>query len=110
MTRDEVDAVAQGRVWTGIDAKANGLVDVLGGYDDAIRIASEMAGINEYSLVQYPVQKTFLERFTSSSQTIASMYLNPQSEIQRIAREILHIAGPGQGYPIARMPVEIRIF
>ena len=110
MSRDEVDAVAQGRVWTGIDAKANGLVDVLGGYDDAIRIASEMAGISEYSLVEYPVQKTFLERFTSSSQTIASMYLNPQSEIQRIAREILHIAGPGQGYPIARMPVEIRIF
>jgi protease IV len=110
MSRDEVDAVAQGRVWTGVDAKANGLVDVLGGYDDAIRIASEMAGITEYSLVNYPVQKTFLERFSSRSQTIANMYLNPQSEVQRIAREILHLAGPGQGYPVARMPVEIRIF
>jgi protease-4 len=47
MTRDEVDAVAQGRIWTGSQAYANGLVDSLGGYDDAIAAAAERAGLEE---------------------------------------------------------------
>ena len=42
-TRDAVNAVAQGRVWTGADAKAQGLVDALGGYDDAVQSAAGLA-------------------------------------------------------------------
>jgi protease-4 len=47
MTRDEVDAVAQGRVWTGEQALERGLVDQLGGYDEAIAAAAERAGLEE---------------------------------------------------------------
>ena len=47
MTRDEVDAVAQGRVWTGEQALERGLVDRLGGYDEAIAAAAERAGLEE---------------------------------------------------------------
>jgi protease-4 len=47
MTRDAVHEVARGRVWTGADARANGLVDVLGGLRDALRIARERAGLDE---------------------------------------------------------------
>ena len=43
MSADAVEAVAKGRVWTGEDAKANGLVDALGGYDTALRLAREAA-------------------------------------------------------------------
>ena len=46
MTLAAVEAVAQGRVWTGEDAKANGLVDELGGLDRAIAIAGELGGIS----------------------------------------------------------------
>ena len=45
MSPDAVEAVAKGRVWTGEDAKAHGLVDALGGYDTALRLAREAARI-----------------------------------------------------------------
>ena len=47
MTRDEVDEIAQGRIWSGIDAQKIGLVDVLGGLDRAIDIARQKAGLEE---------------------------------------------------------------
>ncbi len=53
---DEIEKVAQGRVWSGIDAKKLGLVDVLGGLDDAIEIARNKAGLkmNEFQIVEFP--------------------------------------------------------
>jgi protease-4 len=63
MTIDQVDALAQGRVWSGVDAKANGLVDELGNLDDAIETAAEMAGLDEYSIRKYPKYKSDFERF-----------------------------------------------
>lgn len=110
MTRDEVHELAQGRVWTGKDAEGNGLVDLLGGYQDALNIAAEMAGIEQYKVTAYPTEKNFLERFASRSQTAAMMWLSPQSELERLALKVLHLTGPGPGYPIARTPVEFRIF
>ncbi|MCC5997048.1 MAG: signal peptide peptidase SppA [Oceanicaulis sp.] len=47
MTRDEVDAVAQGRIWTGAQAHERGLVDHLGGFDEALAAAAERAGLEE---------------------------------------------------------------
>jgi len=47
MSRDEVDAVAQGRIWTGAQARERGLVDHLGGYDEAIAAAAARAGLEE---------------------------------------------------------------
>jgi protease-4 len=47
MTVEEVDAIGGGRVWTGRQAKERGLVDVLGGLSDAVRLAAEQAGITE---------------------------------------------------------------
>ena len=41
MTPEQVDAVAQGRVWTGQQARAHGLVDALGGLETAVNIASD---------------------------------------------------------------------
>ncbi|RIV42944.1 signal peptide peptidase SppA [Flagellimonas pelagia] len=63
MTVAQVDSLAQGRVWSGVDAKANGLVDELGNLDDAIAAAAEMAGLESYSIRQYPKYKTDFERF-----------------------------------------------
>jgi protease-4 len=53
-TVEQVDAVAQGRVWAGADAHGLGLVDELGGYQDAIDLAAELAGIGEDFSVDYP--------------------------------------------------------
>jgi protease-4 len=46
-TRDEVHAIAQGRVWIGTDAKNNGLVDELGLFDQAVKAAAERANVGD---------------------------------------------------------------
>ena len=62
MSQDDIKKIASGRVWTGEQAKANGLVDILGGFNDAVRIAAKAARLgDDYKLKYYPVQKTFLE-------------------------------------------------
>lgn len=63
MTRDEIDSIGQGRVWSGEDALEIGLVDLLGGIDDAIEIAVNMAGLENYRVVEYPAQKDPFEAF-----------------------------------------------
>ena len=50
----DVDSIAQGRVWTGTDAKEKGLVDALGGLDRAIASAVAMAKVKDYKVVTYP--------------------------------------------------------
>ena len=62
MTRDQVDAIGQGRVWSGINAKDNGLVDVFGGLHTAIDIAAEMAGLEKYRIVELPKLEDPLEQ------------------------------------------------
>ncbi|WP_306353793.1 signal peptide peptidase SppA [Flavobacterium sp. '19STA2R22 D10 B1'] len=54
MTFDQVDAIAQGRVWTGADAIKIGLIDKIGGLDAAIKEAATMAKIKEYKTINFP--------------------------------------------------------
>lgn len=63
---DEIDEIAQGRVWTGKQAKALGLVDELGGLNAALSIAKEQAGFAEtdaVNLIVLPEQKPFFQQF-----------------------------------------------
>lgn len=61
MTVEEVDKVAQGRVWSGADALNNGLVDELGNLEDAILYAAELAETTNYRVRNYPSYKVELE-------------------------------------------------
>ncbi len=64
MSQDDIKKIASGRVWTGSQAKDNGLADVIGGFDDAVQIAADKAGIgSDYRLRYYPQPKPLLERF-----------------------------------------------
>jgi len=58
LSPEEVEALAQGRVWTGLQAKENGLVDELGGLGAAIEAAAVLAEIEEYNLTSYPKFET----------------------------------------------------
>ncbi|MFH6602325.1 signal peptide peptidase SppA [Maribacter algicola] len=58
----EVDSLAQGRVWSGVDAKRIGLVDELGTLEDAISAAAKMAGLEEYGIRKLPKYKSGFER------------------------------------------------
>lgn len=57
MSKEEVNVIARGRVWTGADAKKIGLVDELGGLKDAIAFAAKKAGIKKPKVVYYPFVK-----------------------------------------------------
>lgn len=59
MSIEAIKKIAEGRVWTGSDAKELGLVDELGGLDKAIQIAAEKVGIEEYSVINYPAKEGF---------------------------------------------------
>jgi protease-4 len=71
MSVEEVHKIAQGRVWSGKRAVENGLVDKLGGLDDAIAAASKMADISEYRIREYPAVSDpitqLMEKFTKKS-------------------------------------------
>lgn len=62
LTTAEVDSIGQGRVWSGKDALRIGLVDVLGGLNDAIAIAAKMAGLEDYRVTELPEQKDPMEQ------------------------------------------------
>tara|TARA_R110002049_G_scaffold309289_1_gene520214 strand:- start:367 stop:2127 length:1761 start_codon:yes stop_codon:yes gene_type:complete len=66
MSQDDVKAIAQGRVWTGVDALNNGLVDELGGLDVALKRAAEAAEIEDYKIKELPVFEKDLDKILES--------------------------------------------
>jgi protease-4 len=68
-TVEEIDRVGQGRVWTGEQALENGLVDALGGLDEAVSAAAELAGLAEsdYQLTHLSGTKDFLQSLLEKS-------------------------------------------
>ena len=115
-TPEKIDALAQGRVWTGRQAKQNRLVDELGGLDDAIAIAKQRAKIpaeSEVELVIYPPRKSFYEIVSDElsgsrdSRAVAAWLTANLStgelEILRAVRSPLGLFRRGE--PLALMPV-----
>ena len=64
---EELDKIAQGRVWTGSTAKELGLVDELGGLDKALEIAIAKAGVDAYTVMNYPKKEGFLESLMNTN-------------------------------------------
>jgi protease-4 len=113
MTRDEVHALAQGRVWTGAQAVENGLVDRLGGLDEAIAVVKEHARIGADETVEtvvYPRRRTFYEaladQFGRSSASVG--VLRALAGAHGPARAVASATAPGRlfrrGEPLALMP------
>jgi protease-4 len=77
MTFEEAEKLAHGRVWTGRQAKENGLIDELGGLDRAIELAKEEAGIDiaeEVTLVHYPKKKSFLASIMGGDSPLSAAF------------------------------------
>ena len=111
LSRDEVHQMAQGRVWTGRQAYANGLVDELGGFHRAIEVAKAEAGIAEDSpvdLVTYPQPRSFFEVLRNSfgvgaTRGAIGVLISPFSEMLRYVLGPLPL-GYVQGAPMVLMP------
>ncbi|MBV5282767.1 MAG: signal peptide peptidase SppA [Paludibacter sp.] len=66
MKTEQIKAIAEGRVWTGEDAIKNGLVDKIGGLNDAIALAVAKAKLKTYNVSEYPKKETFESKFMKS--------------------------------------------
>lgn len=66
LTKEQVDEIAQGRIWSGSDAVNNKLADNIGGISDGISAAALEADLKEYRIVEYPVQKSTLDKLMES--------------------------------------------
>ena len=108
-TPEKIDAIAQGRVWTGAQAKDRGLVDALGGLDAAVALAKQRAHIpadEEVELVAYTPRRSFYEALTElgrSSSAFASwgVLLNAR---EAMAGLVTPVTSFRRGEPLALMP------
>lgn len=111
ISKTDLDKIAQGRVWTGETALKLGLVDVLGGLDTAIDIAINKAGVEAYTLINYPKKKEFFETILENGEAdnlIKSTLLN--GETGKLYRQIQQLENIKQNDPLQmRVPFELNI-
>ena len=111
ISKTDLDKIAQGRVWTGETALKLGLVDVLGGLDTAIDIAINKAGVEAYTLINYPKKKEFFETILENGEAdnlIKSTLLN--GEAGKLYRQIQQLENIKQSDPLqTRVPFELNI-
>jgi protease-4 len=91
MDADRVEAVAKGRVWSGEDAKERGLVDALGGYDVALRLAKDAAAIpadGPFDLAVFPRPKSPIERLADRLEGRGDGEPNAPSSVQTLASRL----------------------
>jgi protease-4 len=94
LSETEVEALAQGRVWSGKQALEIGLIDSLGGLQQTVEAAAKKAGIEEYNLVEYP---KFEEDLTS---------LFPRFSISQELKNLLNFFSPNSTLPDFTQPNE----
>jgi protease-4 len=113
MTPEQLDRIAQGRVWTGSQAKEIGLVDELGGLDRAIAIAKQRAGIaadSEVQIVVYPPRRSVYEMLAQALQLegrgdlVAAAALLPADERRALALLTAPMRLFRRAEPLALMP------
>ena len=74
MSKEEVNKIARGRVYYGETSKKINLVDILGDMNDAIEIAADRAKIEKYQIIEYPRQKSSIEKLVSSLNQVNFLY------------------------------------
>ncbi len=109
-TYDQIDPLAQGRVWMGNQAKENGLVDELGGLNEAvasIRKKAKLPASGDTNLVMFPPRRSLLEYLTNSStDQVATDYA-----MRAIRTEVTNLPGPAalRGGMLRILPFSVSI-
>ena len=117
---EEVNTLGQGRVWTGTQAKANGLIDEFGGLEKAISVAKELANLpadKEVKRVVLPAPKPFLETLfgddasaqTKEQQAQAALLESLPADIRRSFRYVALFDQMQHGQAMLMMPFELDI-
>ena len=109
MTVEQVDEIAQGRVWSGSDALKFGLVDELGDLNTAIEMAAQLANLEDYRVIEKPEQKDPFEKIitellSETRKTYLEKELGKGYYYLKEFREVYEMKGVQ-----ARMPFSIQI-
>lgn len=107
---EQVDAIGQGRVWSGVNAKDIKLIDEFGGLNDAIKLAAQKAKLENYRLVEMPKQKKFFEQLMEEMSTEAKAWIL-KDELGSSFKAYSRIKSMlnNQGVQ-ARMPYDIEVY
>lgn len=109
LSREQVDEIGQGRVWAAENAMTNGLIDLYGGVNDAVKLAAEKAGLDRYRSVQLPKIKDPFEEWIKELSGNARMRMlkHELGENYRIYQELKGLT-QNRGI-LARLPYTIQI-
>ena len=112
MTTEQVDALAQGRVWTGAEAVRNGLADEIGNIEDALQYAAFIlngdSDLSNVQIVEYPKPQTTLEMLLESLNTKSPSILT-DTPFENIEAAFSSVNATETGKTYARLPYEIII-
>ncbi len=109
MTKEQVDEIGQGRVWSGENAKEIGLVDEYGGLQDAIELAAEIEGLENYRTVALPAQlDPFQQMFQTGTDNVRAWFLKNQLGEHYRYYEFLKKSSEMKGV-LARLPYELNL-
>lgn len=109
MMPEAIKAIAEGRVWTGKMAKDLGLVDELGGLDEAIAKAKELAEIDDCTLVSYPAKPSVLDNVLGALPSGYASLLG-DDEVGRMVKDLRWLYELDETDPVqARMPFYVEI-
>ena len=109
MSVEAIEKIAEGRVWTGSTAKELGLVDELGGLDKALEIAAQKAGVENYSVINYPEKDNFISTLLDEEKKdyIEGQMAETLGEYYDYAKFIRNIKNADRIQ--ARMPFDLQI-
>ncbi|MDD4636595.1 MAG: signal peptide peptidase SppA [Bacteroidales bacterium] len=106
---EQLERIAQGRVWSGVKALELGLVDELGGIETAINKASELSKVTDYKVVGYPRKKDFFSRLVESTQKNPELEQLRENEIVKLFLSSKKNRFAVTEYLQARLPEQIVI-
>lgn len=110
MSTEEIDKIGQGRVWSGLNALEIGLVDEIGGINDAVKKAVEFAGIDKYVIREYPEKSDFVAQIVkevseNSSTNVIKETLGENYKYYKTIETVKNMSGIQ-----ARMEYELEIY
>ena len=100
---DEIDLIARGRVWSGLKGIDINLIDMIGGLDEAINIAKQMANIEDETsvrLIYYPKKRSFFNQLFNRFTILSKFISNPMYQLENYIQEL-------QSRPLLLMPFTI---
>ena len=107
--KQDIHEIAQGRIWSGKEAKKGGLVDEIGNLNDAIKYAAKVVKLESYQVIEYPKKKDLFQILIEEFQTNYKTYDNIHSFVKTLEAEKIERLIKNQQGIQTKLPIHINI-